>query len=83
MPIITVACNVGKGSKVITGAKMKRQRQTSLVAFVKKPKEADSEIPVENEKDTDIISDNSDSEMNHDPVSIHSADSLADDSICR
>jgi hypothetical protein len=63
----------GTGSKVATGGKMKRQRQASLAAFLKKPK-AVSEAPIENEDDTEIISDDSDSEISHDPEAI---DSLA------
>ena len=46
---------------------MKRHRQTSLSVFVKKSK-AVFEAPVENENDTEIISDNSDSEISHDPT---------------
>ena len=65
----------GEGSKVTTGTKMKRQRQISLVSFVR---EADSEASVENE---DIISDcdNSDSEMNHNPYYSDDSDAASAD----
>ena len=47
-----------------------------MAAFVKKPKESTSETSVDNENGTEIMN-NSDSEMTHDRVSVHS-DNIAD-----